>query len=266
MVRTRNNGNTYTIDSSKCLPEFNDFSYADTSFVANNTGNNQVLVKNLSTLSVSIAESQKMTTKNGATPDKYVISIDTKSETLGYAETAVSKDIGSISNKGVLRLTVRAVDSRGLSTAVYKDVTVYDYEIPVINVDVKRLNNFEAQTTLKVNGTFYPVTLANGLNANTVRNVYYRYRELNGEWSGITELTKVITDKTYTCNDVVLSLDNSKAFEFEILTYDAMSYNTETATVNVGQAILFVSSNQKACYINGQKIMMYDVVDTWGGW
>jgi hypothetical protein len=266
VVRTRNNGNTYSIDPSKCLPTFTGFSYADTSYVANNTGDNQVLVKNLSTLSVTIAESQKMITKNGATPTKYVISIDTKSETASYAETAISKDIGSIANSGTLRLTVRAFDSRGLHAEVYKDVKVYDYEKPAINVDVKRLNNFEAQTTLKVNGSFHPVTLANGLNANTIRNVYYRYREIDGTWSGLAEFTKTITGDKYTCNDVVLSLDNSKAFEFEVLTYDAMSYNTITATVNVGQAIFFISTNQKACFINGQKIIMYDVVETWGGW
>lgn len=266
VVRTWDNGNTYSINEAKCLPTFTDFSYADTSYVANNTGDNQVLVKNLSTLSVTIAESQKMVAKNGATPDKYVISIDTKSEPVGYAETAVSKDIGSIANIGTLRLIVRAFDSRGLYTEAYKDVKVYDYEKPAINVDVKRLNNFEAQTTLKVNGSFYPVTLANGLNANTVRNVYYRYREIDGTWSALAEFTKTITGDKYTCSDVVLSLDNSKAFEFEILTYDAMSYNTITATVNVGQAIFFISTNQKACYINGQKLIMYDVVDTWGGW
>ena len=263
---TADYGNKMSIDESACLPVFTGFNYADTSYVANNTGNNQVLVKNLSTLSVTIAESQKMITKNGAKPDKYIIRIDTKSEPVGYAETAVSKDMGTISNKGVLRLTVRAFDSRGLHAEAYKDITVYDYEKPVINVDAKRLNNFEAQTTLKVNGSFYPVTLANGLNANTVRNVYYRYREIGGTWSGLVEIVKTITDGKYACNDVILSLDNSKAFEFEVLTYDAMSYNTVDATVNVGEAIFFVSSNQKACFVNGQKMIMYDVVDTWEDW
>ena len=266
VTRTLDKGNTYTIDSSKCLPEFTDFSYADTSYVANNTGNNQVLVKNLSTLSVTIGENQKMKARNGATPDRYVISIDTKTELVGYAESAVSKDLGSISNKGTLRLTVRAIDSRGLSVAVYKDITIYDYEKPIINVDVKRLNNFGERTALKVNGTFYPVTLANGLNANTIRNVYYRYRELNGTWSALSEFNKTVTGNEYTCNDVELQLDNTKAFEVEVLTYDAMSYDTITATVNVGQGVFFVCSNQKACYVNGQKIIMYDVVDTWGGW
>lgn len=264
--RTLDWGGTYSIDSSKCLPTFTDFSYADTSYVADNTGNNQVLVKNLSTLSVIIGENQKMKARNGANPDRYVISVDTKSESVGYAESAVSKDLGSISNKGTLRLTVRAIDSRGLSTSVYKDITVYDYEKPAINVDVKRLNNFGERTALKVNGTFYPVTLANGLNANTIRNVYYRYRELNGVWSALSEFNKTVTGNEYTCNDVELQLDNTKAFEIEVLTYDAMSYDTVTATVNVGQGVFFVSSNQKACFVNGQKIIMYDVVDTWGGW
>lgn len=263
---TADYGSVMSIKESECLPTFTGFTYADTSYVANNTGDNQVLVKNHSTLSVTIPESQKMIVKNGAHPDKYVISIDTKSETVPYAEGAVVKGIGTISNRGVLRLTVRAFDSRGLHTEAHKDITVYDYEKPVINVDVKRKNNFEAQTTLKVNGSFYPVTLVNGLNANTIRNVYYRYREVGGSWCEIIEIAKTISDDKYTCSDVVIGLDNGKAFEFEILTYDAMDYNTADATVNVGQAVFFISSNQKACYINGQKIIMYDVVDTWEGW
>lgn len=264
---TTDNGNKISVNESACLPIFSDFTYYDNGdLIPNITGDSSILVKNLSDLLIVIPPAMNMVARNGATPSKYIASIDTLSVSAVFDETVTAIDVGKISNKGVLRLTVRAVDSRGLSTPIYKDVTVYDYEKPVINADVKRLNNFESQTTIKVSGTYSRLTLANGADANTIQHVYYRYREKDGAWSQIVELTKTVSNGEYTCNDAVINLDNSKAFEFEILTYDAMGYNTVLATIDVGQAIFFVSSNQKACFINGQKIIMYDVVDTWGGW
>ena len=263
LTRTKQGG-TYSVDDSKCKPIFTDFSYADTSTVANNTGNNQVLVKNLSTLSVTIAESQKMVARNGAKPDKYVISIDTMSETVPYAETGnVSKSIGSIAKRGKLRLTVRAFDTRGIHAEIHKDIMIYDYEKPVINVDVKRLNNFEAQTTLKVNGSFSRVTMDNGTDANTVCEACYKYREVGGAWSASIPFETFITNYNpetadYSCKDVVLTLDNGKAFEFVIITSDAMSFNTVPANVDVGQAIFFVSTNKKTCYVNGKEVVTYE--------
>ena len=266
-THTRDNGNTYSIKESECYPNFTAFAYKDTNATLTGiTGNNQVLVKGLSTVTVEIPVANKMTTKNSATPKKYVANIGTVNKDLNYSSTgAVSVAIGTINATGTQRITVTAYVSRGLPKQAYKNVTVHDYAKPVINISAKRLNNFEAQTTLKVSGTYSRLTI-NGVDKNTVKSVQYRYREAGGSWGGWTTLTTTLSSGKFTCNDVVLSLDNAKAFEFEVLAYDTIiddflvSVSKGTGTLDVGQAVFFVSSNKKTAYLNGEEVATRDNV------
>ena len=255
---TADNGNTISIDESKCLPTFTDFSYRDSSSIPNITGKDQELVKSLSTLTVSISDAQKMVAKNGATPSKYVISIDKLSVDMAHTKTSI--DVGRISSKGVLRLNVRAYDSRGLSTLKYKDITVHDYEKPVINVEAKRLNSFEAQTTIKVDGAFSLVTMSNGWSANSITKASYWWREVGGTWSEELPLTVTVTDNKYTCSDAVRSFDNQKEFEIWVTVYDKFEKNDRSETVGVGKAIFFISTNKEKCYINRVEVPTFESI------
>lgn len=262
VVKTRNNGNTYSIIGTE-TPSFSTFTYKDSNTtVTNITGNNQVLVKGLSTLQVTIPSANKMVAKNGATAKNYVMSIDTLSKTVAYSTSDITASVGTVTSSGTKRLNVRAYDSRNLSTLAYKDITVYDYAKPVINASITRLNNFENQTTIKVSGTYTRLTIG-GADKNTMTSVQYRYRESGGTWSSWTTLSTTVTSGKFTCSDVILSLDNTKSFEFQIQAVDKLQTNTLSKTLDIGQAIFFVSTNKKACYINGQQIIMYDVVDEW---
>ena len=203
-----------------------------------------------------------MVAKNSATPKNYVMGIDTLSKTVAYSTSDIVASIGTVTSSGTKRLNVRAYDSRNLSTLAYKDITVYDYAKPVINASITRLNNFEEQTTIKVSGTYTRLTI-NGSDKNTITNVQYRYRESGGTWSSWTTLSTTITSGKFSCSDVILSLDNTKSFEFQIQVVDKLQSNTATKTLDIGQAIFFISTNNKACYINGQEIIMYDIVDEW---
>lgn len=249
-------GGTYSVDESKCKPTFTTFTYKDTnSTVTAVTGNNQVLVKGLSTLSVDITTANKMTAKNSADPDYYNASIDTLSVSKDYNETAtVTIPVGTVSSVGTKRLNVRAYDIRGISTEVHKDVTVYDYAKPTINASATRLNNFEAQTTLKISGEYSRLTIG-GADKNTIQTVKYRYREKNGTWTSAVTVTATKTEGKFTCSDITLSLDNTKAFEIEVSVTDKLGSNTRTIAVDIGQAIFFVSSNKRKCYINGEEVV-----------
>lgn len=256
-------GGTYSIDSTKCAPTFSNFTYKDTNTkVTGLTGNDQILVKGLSNLQVTISSNDKMVANKSATPKNYLMSIDTLSKTVNYSESEIIADVGTVISSGTKRLNVRAYDSRNNSTLVYKDIIVYDYSKPVINATISRLNNFEKETTLKVSGT-YSKLIIDDINKNTITNVQYRYRETNGTWSEWTTISTTISDNKFTCSDVILSLDNTKSFEFEIQVLDNLDSNKNTLTVDIGQSIFFISSNQKACYINGQEILTYDIVDEW---
>lgn len=259
-TKTRNNGNTYSIVEKDCYPTFTTFTYKDTNTtVTNITGNDQLLVRGKSNLSVYISSANKMVAKNGATPKRYNINIDTISNNKNYATTDITIPVGVVSASGTKRLSVRAYDSRELSTLAYKDITVLDYKDPVINVSLKRYNNFEAQTTLKVSGTYSRLTI-NNVDKNTITDVSYRYREKGGDWSGWSPLTTTLSSGKFTCSDVLFTLDNQKAFEFEIKATDKLSAPSVKATVDIGQAVFFVSSNMRKAYVNGEEVATNDNV------
>ena len=244
-------------------PQFNNFTFKDTNeSVTNITGNNQILVKNLSNLEVTINSNDKMVAIKGSSAKKYITTIDNININSNYSEDDLIINIGNILSAGTKRLNVRAYDSRNNSTLVYKDIVVYDYDKPVINATVTRLNNFEAQTTLSVNGTYSKLNIDN-VDKNIVNLVQYRYCEVGGDWSDWVKLESTIENGKFTCNDVILTLDNTKAFKFEIKVIDNLDSNLIELPLDIGQAIFFISSNKKACYINGQEILTYDIVDEW---
>lgn len=256
-------GGTYSTNTAECSPSFSSFDVKDNnSSIVAVTGNNQVFVKGKSMLYVMIPSANKMTTQKSATPSSYSLSCDTLNKSANYSTNDVNVSMGSISNSGTLRVNVRAYDSRSNSALAYKDITVYDYTKPTINLSAKRLNDFENQTTLSISGTYTRLTI-NNTDKNTIINVKYRYREVDGTWSGWTNVNTTVISGKFTCSDVILSLDNTKSFEFEIQATDKLDSNASTTSIDVGQAIFLISSNKKACYINGQEILMYDVVDTW---
>lgn len=262
ITRTRDNGNTVSVKGTE-TPTFSNFTYKDTNTaVTGVTGNDQILVKGLSNLSVTISSSNKMVAQKSATEKSYTASIDTLSKSANYSANDVTIAVGTVVNSGTKRLNITAFDSRNLSKVAYKDITIMEYAKPVINVSISRLNNFENQTTLKVNGTYTRLTISN-TDKNTITKVQYRYRETGGTWGNWTTLNTTITAGKFSCSDVILSLDNTKAFEFEIQAIDKLQTNTKNNTVAVGKAIFLVSSNKRACYINGDELIMYDVVDTW---
>lgn len=265
-TKTRNVGNTYSIVEKDCYPDFTTFTYVNNSSQAlkNIVGEN--LVKDLSSINVVVPVANKMTAKNGAKPNRYVATIGTLNKSLDYSnENNVSVFMGTIHAKDTQRITVTAYDSRELSKQAHKDVPVYDYAKPVIHASVKRQNNFEAKSTLSVGGEYSPLTI-NGVNKNAITSVKFRSREVGGTWDSWTILTTTLNNGKFTCNDVPLSLDNAKAFEFEVQATDTiidallMDAIKTSATVDVGQSIFFISSNKKTAYLNGEEVTTRDNV------
>ena len=242
-------------------PTFSNYTYKDTnSTVTDLTENNQVLVKGVSNLQVEISSQNKMIANKKAIAKNYIVTIDSINESVNYSDDDVTINLGTITSSGNKILNVRAYDSRNNSTLVSKDITVYDYDKPVINATVTRLNNFENQITLKVSGTYSKLTI-NDIDKNIVTSLQYRYREQHGEWSNWTDLVSTISDGQFSCEDVIMSLDNTKAFEFEIQAIDKLQTTILPLTLDIGQAIFFISSNKKTCYINGQEILTYDIIE-----
>ena len=234
-------------------PTFTNFTYKDTNeSVTSVTGDNQVLIKGLSNLKVEISATNKMIANKNTTAKNYITTIDKVNVSTNYSDSDLLIDLGNLSVSGNQRLTVRAYDNRNNSTPVNKDIYIIDYDKPIINATALRLNNFENTTTLSVSGTYSKLVI-NEVSKNTITSSKYRYRETNGEWTEWNNLTFTIQDNKFTCEDVILNLDNSKSFEFEIKVND----NLINVFVSVGEAIFFISTNKKTCFINGQEILKY---------
>lgn len=246
-------------------PTFENFTYQDTNnTVTNITGDNQILVKGLSTLQATISTSNKMEAIKQATPKNYVATIGTINQSINYDdENDIVFNLGTINSSGTQRLNIRAYDSRNNSTLVYKDITVYDYAKPVINFTAERLNNFEAQTTLKIDGSFSSLVI-NNVEKNTVQSVQYRYKANDEQaWSNWTSATFTITNNKFECSDVIISLDNTKSFTLEVKVTDNLDYNTASTSIDVGKSIFFISSNEKQCYINDKRILTENDYDNY---
>lgn len=260
VVDTVYNGSTYNhwVDGTAKVvdknPTFAAFAYLDTnSSVVSITGSNQYIVKNKSQLRVVISATNKMVTKASATPINYLVTCDDKSKSVNYSTSDINVDLGTIVNAGTKRLSVKAIDSRGNSTTVYYDITIYDYNKPIINVIATRLNDFENQTTIQTNGTFSLLTIG-GSNKNTIAesNIKYRYAQAGATMpSTWTTMTRTLTNNTFSCSNIVLNLDNTKAFNIEIQVTDKLDTTTLTILVDVGQELMYLNSETGDLDIKG---------------
>ena len=264
-TKTRDNGNTYSIAETNCFPTFtSNFLLKDTGSKTASLTNSEFFVKGYSSLTVEIPKTAQMTAKNSATPKNYTASFNGNNKTIDYSSTATTKcDFGVVTTTGVNVVSVRAYDSRGLSTSVPKSITVYDYFKPKIYIDVKRENNYGVKATLKVTGQYEPLTV-NDTPHNTITKCEYRYKEVGTEdWSELKPLTVTLNNGTFTCADVTLDetstkkLENDNSYDFEVQVCDKLTEDapaSETAVLNAGQGIFFISSNKKQCYVNGKEV------------
>lgn len=251
------NGAKYYTNISDCSPSFSTFSVEDiNSTTTTVTGDSSVFIKGYSKLGVTILGINKMTTQKSATPKNYVVNCDTLSQTIPYSANDITDyEIGTIPTSGsgaTKRVTVYAYDSRNNSANVYLDIPVYDYTKPTINSVIERLNNFENQTTISVDGIYSALNIG-GSEKNTILSVQYRYKETSATWTNVNwdSMTVTAAAGSYHCTDTVISLDNTKSFDFEFKVTDRLGNTISMGSVDVGKAIFFISSNLDKCFVDG---------------
>ena len=241
-------------------PTFTDFDYYDTNTAAVSvTGNSKVLIQSISTPKITVKSASKASPKKGASISKYNIAFDGKTTAMEWKdEEDVSATLGTTTSAGSMKLKVSALDSRSFSTDVSKDVVVLPYSSPVVIASGKRLNDFEDETTIHIEGSI-SLLQVNGITKNAVDStsgVKYRYREQGtsawNNWANIKSATGangVIGTTNFT-----LSLDKTKAYEFQVQITDKLKTSTANFTVGVGRPILRIGLDG-LCYNNEQPLM-----------
>lgn len=229
---TTDYGSTFKIRGTE-VPTINAFDYIDMNDnVVAITGNNQHIVQNQSTL---YARFHSATANYGAgSIAKYVIEcngITTEGSKVG------SYHIGAIDSENDVDLTLTAIDSRGLSASKTIKVTVLSHTDPNALVTLQRLNNYEDETYLTVDGS---ISSVNGKNTMTIQ---YRYKLAGGEYGSFV----TINDRARQ----TLSLDKNSVYIFNIVVTDAFGsqYNREH-TLGKGVFPLFIDTVKNSVGIN----------------
>ena len=197
------------------------------------TGNNQIIIQGQSYLRIKSAVS---TAQKGASIVNYSLNFNgvntdiTSNRYLNIARPAYS---------GTYTATVTTTDSRGNIGTSTVDITITPWSQPSAQCTLARVNGFETNTILTVNGTISTVT------GSTI-SIEERHRIVNGTWSS----SSAVTNNTPT----TLSLDNTKEWEVEVSVSDSFTTSTPTVyilTVGKGIPIMFIDTDMNSVGVNG---------------
>lgn len=227
---------TVQTTSANSAPIFTAFTFEDSNATAVGvTGNNQILIQNISTLKLTLTAA---TAKNGATISSY--SVVAGSKTASGTTTEIT--VGTLPDKGTVPVIVTAIDSRGYTTAVTVNITVLEYEgINITEYTMRRVNEVEDTTQVIIGGDITPVTIG-GVNKNSLRYLYYRYRKTSdsayNSYKDITSSTEYDDSGFNFESDEWLSLDADYSYYVQFLVTDKLTSDTVTITVPQGTPLL----------------------------
>lgn len=228
----RDAGNVYKIRGNE-VPTINAFDYIDTNNdVVAITGDATQIVQNKSTLQARF---------NSATANFGAGGISSYHlECNGIKKDGTSSgsyDFGTINSARDVDLKLTVYDSRGLSASKTLTVKMVAYEKPKATVELKRLNNYEDETYLTVDGSVSSV-----LNKNTM-TIQYRYKASGGEYGSFAP----ITDR----EKQTLSLNKNNSYVFNVVVADALRGTFDAEYVlNKGVFPLFIDTVKNSVGVN----------------
>lgn len=210
--------------------------------ISNITGDRSIIVQNLSILQISMNAS-------GVRPYTGAVLV---SSTLSFCDLEIEQPISQGISFSIFRpsyvgtntATITVTDSRGNKSSSSIDITIIPWSPPSAQNTIERVNGFETDTILTVDGTISTVP------GNTM-SITERHRIVNGTWSSSSS----VADNTPT----TLSLDNTEEWEVEVTVSDSftsdprISSNPTVYTLMVGKGIpiMFIDTEMTSVGING---------------
>ncbi|MCY9056059.1 DUF859 domain-containing protein [Bacillus spizizenii] len=237
---------TFYVKNSNPTFSSSQFTYADTNSTTKAlTGNDQYIIQNKSSLTAYL--NSLATPKNAATIKRYDITVNGVTKSL---TSTGSVSFGAVNASTNLTMKVKVIDSRGNATEASKTVSVIEYQSPVVTPSARRTNNYDNETTISVGGSISLLTIGS-TNKNSVSTIQYRYKAATSStWGSWTNFSNTMNGEKYTTSNVVLQLDNTKAFNFEFQIKDALSTVVVSRLVAAGRPIVFIDSNLKSIGFN----------------
>jgi hypothetical protein len=225
---------TMTVVNADPTPQ--SLSYLDVnSTTTGKTGSSSIIVQSQSTLRIRTTPS---TAKKSATIASYNLNINNNDYTPTISSGYVYVDFVSPSLSGTFLATMTTTDSRGNMAVVTTNVVVQPWEPPTALFTLSRVNGFYTNTILYVDASMSSVSNTNSM---TIKEQHRK----SGESTWSTAAT--VQNKTNT----TIALDNSYAWEMQILVTDEYTTTTYNATVGKGIPIMFIDKDKNSIGVNG---------------
>lgn len=228
-VKTVIGGNTFYSSVAKTLTIVNANPTFNASYKDNNattvgiTGNNQQIVRNQSQLQINVTD---LSAKKGSSirTVKAVLNGTTYNGTISGTSSTINVGVLNISSN--TSATVTVADSRGYTTSQTLNITVLNWELPTAIITKQRENNYYSNTTINVDGSYSSV---DGKNAMTIK---LRYKKTtDSTWSSYVTMQDNVAQ--------TFSLDNTAAWDLQVVVSDLFGSTTYNDTVNRGMPIVY---------------------------
>ena len=221
------------------------------------TENNQYIIRNNSTLKISVSNSQAL---NSATLKSITAIVNGNAYTGTLNGSTGTINVGVVNISSDVKVTVKLTDSRGNEGIREITVLVYDWTLPSAIIKLNRKSNYYSESILNVNANYSSI---GGKNEVTIK---YRTKKVaNSTFSTYTTIQNN-TDANFTA-------DNEYEWNVQVNVADKLGSTTYNLLLPRGIPIVYVDTkknsfgvncfpkNEKSLEINGKTIfdMVYPV-------
>lgn len=198
------------------------------------TGDNQYIIRNNSTLKISVSNAQAL---NSATLKTLTAVVN------GNAYTGTLKGSTGVINVGVVNVsydtevTVKIVDSRGNVGQKKITVLVYDWSLPSAIIKLNRKSNYYSESVLNVNANYASI---GGKNTVTIR---YRAKKVSDSSYGSYATIQNNTDTNFTA-------DNEYEWNVQVEVSDRIGKTTYNLILPKGIPVAYVDIKKYSFGVN----------------
>lgn len=204
-------------------PTFNTAYLDSNATTAAITENNQIIVRNKSTLTINVTNAAA---QKSATLKTVKITGTGTTKTVSISAPSVSVNMGTVNSSQDVNAVVTLIDSRGNSSYKTVPIKIADWQPPTAIITAKRHNNYYSETDVNVDADYSSV---NGKNTITIQVRTQKQGETT--WSAYQTLEDNVTS--------VFNLDNEYAWNIQVLLTDRLGSTTYNASLTRGMPIVF---------------------------
>lgn len=239
-VTTVIGGNTYYSTKDRTMtivngePTFSDSYKDNNSTTVAITGNNQQIIRNQSQLQVNITNASA---KKSATLSSAKCVINGNTYTASFSGSSATFNVGLLNVSSDTTATVTVTDSRGFSTSQQLPITVLNWELPTAITTMQRHDNFYTPTDITVDGSYSSVDSKNSM------TIQLRYKKVSDTtYSSYTTMQDNVAQ--------TFQLDNSYAWDVQVLVSDLFGSTTYNLTLGRGMPIIFFDNIKSSVGFN----------------